>query len=192
MQLHDEPLRGYALFVEALAAIEENPQHWKQETWRCETGMCLAGWVVTLSDQADWAHQAIAGEGITVGAKNSMVRLDGAFLAAGTAAEALLGVDGRRCEAPYCDHDGGTAVECARGQMIDLFGANNTLHDLYVLGAKAYGVDEETLREAVAKARANANSYLVYLAKAGLIDPADALDDLLEAEADEYAALGHA
>ena len=30
--------------------ITANPKTWNQEEWRCDSGMCYAGWAVTLSD----------------------------------------------------------------------------------------------------------------------------------------------
>lgn len=35
--------------LQTLRAIENNPQTWKQDAWRCKTGMCFAGWTVELA-----------------------------------------------------------------------------------------------------------------------------------------------
>lgn len=37
------------LLDETLAHIEAHPETWKQGSWRCETGMCFAGWVCELT-----------------------------------------------------------------------------------------------------------------------------------------------
>lgn len=38
-----------ALLRRTLAHIEANPAEWYQPNWRCGTGMCFAGWAVTLA-----------------------------------------------------------------------------------------------------------------------------------------------
>ena len=35
--------------------IENNPDQWNQRYYRCNTGMCYAGWAVVLSNGAEWA-----------------------------------------------------------------------------------------------------------------------------------------
>jgi hypothetical protein len=42
------------LVQRVLAQIETHPETWKQSTWRCETGMCFAGWAVELTGRR-WA-----------------------------------------------------------------------------------------------------------------------------------------
>lgn len=42
------------LLRKTLEHIEAHPEEWKQETWRCATGMCFAGWAVTIADR-QWA-----------------------------------------------------------------------------------------------------------------------------------------
>jgi hypothetical protein len=37
------------LLRKTLATIKANPEHWDQSTWRCETGMCFAGWSAHLA-----------------------------------------------------------------------------------------------------------------------------------------------
>lgn len=32
-----------------LDAIRANPEHWDQSAWRCDTGMCFAGWAAQLA-----------------------------------------------------------------------------------------------------------------------------------------------
>jgi len=34
-----------ALLDRIITTIELNPEHWNQDSWRCSTGMCVAGWV---------------------------------------------------------------------------------------------------------------------------------------------------
>lgn len=41
------------LLRETLAHIEAEPEKWDQSVYRCETGMCFAGWAVTL-DGGRW------------------------------------------------------------------------------------------------------------------------------------------
>jgi hypothetical protein len=43
-----------ALAQRVRAQIEAHPQRWTQDAWRCETGMCFAGWAVELSGR-QWA-----------------------------------------------------------------------------------------------------------------------------------------
>jgi hypothetical protein len=38
-----------ALLDAAIEQIKLHPETWEQGAWRCETGMCVAGWVVTLA-----------------------------------------------------------------------------------------------------------------------------------------------
>jgi hypothetical protein len=47
---------GVDLAVAALAQIEMHPETWNQQQWRCDTGMCLAGWMGQLSDQVTWEN----------------------------------------------------------------------------------------------------------------------------------------
>lgn len=37
------------LLHKVLGLIEEHPNEWKQEHWRCESGMCFAGWTVVAT-----------------------------------------------------------------------------------------------------------------------------------------------
>lgn len=43
------------LLRETLAHIEAEPRKWYQPDWRCGTGMCFAGWAVTLAG-GQWKH----------------------------------------------------------------------------------------------------------------------------------------
>lgn len=38
--------RARDLLVSVYHHIKRSPEHWIQQTWRCNTGMCMAGWVV--------------------------------------------------------------------------------------------------------------------------------------------------
>lgn len=38
-----------ALLRQTLEYIKAHPQEWDQEFYRCETGMCFAGWAATLA-----------------------------------------------------------------------------------------------------------------------------------------------
>jgi hypothetical protein len=53
MSVNVERLQAGLAAVEAAAERGE----WEQNTWRCETGMCFAGWVVTLNG-GRWLHPA--------------------------------------------------------------------------------------------------------------------------------------
>ena len=37
------------LAYDTLDYIKAHPEDWNQETWRCSTGMCYAGWLATLA-----------------------------------------------------------------------------------------------------------------------------------------------
>ena len=45
--------KNIALMRQTLAAVEAHPEEWKQEHWRCKTGMCFAGWAAHLAG-AQW------------------------------------------------------------------------------------------------------------------------------------------
>ncbi|GIH91990.1 hypothetical protein ACFFMN_33720 [Planobispora siamensis] len=49
-----QPQINVPLLRRVLAQIEAHPQTWYQQTWRCESGMCAAGWAVELAD-GEWA-----------------------------------------------------------------------------------------------------------------------------------------
>lgn len=49
-------MTNIAYMKQILKHIEDNPQTWTQETWRCDSGMCFAGWAVDLSDRFEWTH----------------------------------------------------------------------------------------------------------------------------------------
>jgi hypothetical protein len=59
---YKSPNRGLALLDEAIEQIElhskaEDNGQWRQETYRCDSGMCLAGWVAQLAG-GQWAFSA--------------------------------------------------------------------------------------------------------------------------------------
>jgi hypothetical protein len=43
------PTPNVALLKQTLAHIEANPHEWNQGEYRCETGMCFAGWAAILA-----------------------------------------------------------------------------------------------------------------------------------------------
>ena len=49
------PTPNVGLLSRVIAHIEANPEEWQQEDWRCETGMCVAGWAVQI-DGGRWFH----------------------------------------------------------------------------------------------------------------------------------------
>lgn len=48
-------LRGLPLLDAVIAQIEANPQTWTQKSYRCRTGMCVAGWVCEMTG-GRWLH----------------------------------------------------------------------------------------------------------------------------------------
>jgi hypothetical protein len=50
-------LRGLDLLDAAIDQIEAHPETWVQGSYRCESGMCLAGWAVTLAG-GKWLYPA--------------------------------------------------------------------------------------------------------------------------------------
>jgi hypothetical protein len=45
---------NFQLLDTVMTHIEEHPDEHVQENWRCETGMCFAGWAVALSGRYEW------------------------------------------------------------------------------------------------------------------------------------------
>lgn len=41
------------LAEQVLGVIDARPEEWDQQSWRCETGMCFAGWAAELTE-AQW------------------------------------------------------------------------------------------------------------------------------------------
>jgi len=123
------------LFVAVLAQIEKHPETWDQNDWRCESGMCFAGWACDLSG-VRWANPAEA----TYGAAQ-IVHGDSTFSAADLAVR-LLGLADTYSEFTDDYHYGSGAQH--------LFHAANTLDDLYRISAGWLGLDETVLREKVA------------------------------------------
>lgn len=50
-------LRGLDLLDAAIAHIEAHPETWLQGSYRCESGMCLAGWAAQLAG-GQWVTSA--------------------------------------------------------------------------------------------------------------------------------------
>ncbi len=50
-------LRGFDLLDAVIEQITLHPETWKQYTYRCDTGMCVAGWAVELTG-GRWASPA--------------------------------------------------------------------------------------------------------------------------------------
>lgn len=69
----------------ALAAADADPAAYTPASWRCETGMCLAGWTVTVAGLR-WAHPVTSAEADLV------VDRDGKERYAECAARDLLGL----------------------------------------------------------------------------------------------------
>ncbi len=82
---HAWPLDKAAL-LRSLAAIEESPSDWNQGTWRCATGMCMAGFATSVVGGLQWYDEdpnAVYGE---------YVSILGAPVSAAVAADAILGL----------------------------------------------------------------------------------------------------
>lgn len=45
--------KNIELMKKVLKQIEDHPETWEQRSWRCETGLCFAGWTAELSG-AKW------------------------------------------------------------------------------------------------------------------------------------------
>lgn len=73
-----------ALLDAAIEQIELHPETWQQRHWRCETGMCVAGWIVTLAGD-EWASAPGLGA-------EEFVRVNGRLVHAEIRAMKLLGI----------------------------------------------------------------------------------------------------
>ncbi len=54
------PVPNIELLDRVLAQIEEYPDQWNQDVWRCGTTYCFAGWACQMTG-AQWAQSASAG-----------------------------------------------------------------------------------------------------------------------------------
>lgn len=50
------PSINFQLLDEIIDHIEKHPETWNQQAWRCETGMCVAGWAVDMSEEFQWLN----------------------------------------------------------------------------------------------------------------------------------------
>lgn len=73
-----------------LAQIEAHPETWDQSTWRCQTGMCFAGWAAELSPDIQWTlgADAVSDESY----HDAEVTFDGCRTHVSFAAESVLGL----------------------------------------------------------------------------------------------------
>lgn len=118
---------------EALAYIQAHPEQWNQDTWRCSTSMCLAGWVGELGG-ATWLtdHDGRTPDG------GEVLTADG--LGLGLTAHDLVKAVGETAVISWLDAEVRDAVgvaEWARrrlglreDQAAELFEGSNTLADL--------------------------------------------------------------
>lgn len=105
------------LLRQTLAHIESHPQEWVQDSYRCQTGMCFAGWAVTL-DGGQWYSPdptSTYGDGLVARPDDPAVDVwplgDGTrAILASARAQRILGLDGYQAE--------------------DLFASYNTLDDI--------------------------------------------------------------
>lgn len=120
----DIGLRGLALLDAAIAHIEAHPETWDQEHYRCESGMCVAGWACELAG-GQWVADAASRDGylLAADAADEYIIQPGAageygirstlpcpVVAAADRAERLLGL--------------------SWGQRVELFASENTLADI--------------------------------------------------------------
>ena len=105
-------LRGLDLLDAAIDHIEKHPGTWVQESYRCETGMCLAGWAAELAG-GTWVGEAgtLHGQCLIAEPGDPADAISRGHTSADARAAMLLGarflIDGR-----------------------DLFGARNTLAEI--------------------------------------------------------------
>jgi hypothetical protein len=53
-----------ALLDRALAAIDADPSTWKQSTWACDTGGCIAGHIAHIVTGKTWPELVELGQGV--------------------------------------------------------------------------------------------------------------------------------
>lgn len=51
---------NHELMVSVYHHIKQNPEHWYQGEWACHSGMCIAGWTLTLNG-VEWDATAVVG-----------------------------------------------------------------------------------------------------------------------------------
>lgn len=78
------------LALRTLAQINATPEEWNQSSWRCNSGMCFAGWAAQLAG-FEWAPDHDWENGTTSPSEN-LVMPNGAQLSAGTVAHYALGL----------------------------------------------------------------------------------------------------
>lgn len=49
--------KARAIFQKAVHQINTHPESHRQGKWRCQTGMCFAGWVAELSGETMWVDR---------------------------------------------------------------------------------------------------------------------------------------
>lgn len=153
-QTAEKPLRGYKLFIEAMAAIKDHPEHWDQSTWVCDTGMCLAGWATSVAGAKIWLNgnpdpDAVDVESIVMPATRfpDLTYEDRRYVATSiesvmSLAALILGSDGTKHSNVY------------QHWIRDLFDGDNTFGDLVQKGASYYAVSPSKVRRDITKARA--------------------------------------
>jgi hypothetical protein len=87
------------LLRRTLRQIETHPETWNQGTWRCQSGMCFAGWTATLAGR-EWAYPDSSPDSSMLLAEEEdpqafVMRWDDEpeVIYVATAAKALLGLD---------------------------------------------------------------------------------------------------
>jgi hypothetical protein len=94
-------LRGLPLLDAAIAHIEAHPETWVQGNYRCESGMCLAGWIGELTG-ARWAagpgdvglREYVEAAPDELGSEIVLVANDENLVHVADRADLLLGFDG--------------------------------------------------------------------------------------------------
>lgn len=118
------------LLVSTYHFIKQNPETWAQETWRCDTGMCFAGWLITLDATSEFEMRKI---------ENSSVWGMKDFKETENCMEYNLSTL-ERAKTPI-----GFPVEFINEEA-DLFDGGNTLTDIRIVLTRMLGVDPETLQ----------------------------------------------
>jgi hypothetical protein len=114
-----------ALLRQTLTHIEANPQTWDQTTFRCNTGMCFAGWAAELEGgtwYTDASNPVLADYLVATpeDPADDVVRLvhnDARVILAADRAMRLLGLDYFQAEELF---DGANTLDELRGYVDDL------------------------------------------------------------------------
>ena len=89
------PTPNVELLLKTYRAIQDNPEDWYQDLWRCKTGMCFAGWATTVN-RDPWAPDVVREyDGHIHHSLSDAVLVDGKAVHCATRAEEILGLTER-------------------------------------------------------------------------------------------------